>query len=142
MIEIEKKIKIQGWIPKSLDAKFRELITQKYNKYERGLLSYELEMALRSWLSLHADTQRSIDAKKHPNPEPKARIAFFKIKSYLLSNFYYELSPGQQVPLIHLHRAIENVIGTDQRTINKWMRIFDKNGLIKQSGSSATWEII
>ena len=135
----KKQLKV--WIPRELDTKFRELIQQKYTKFERGILSYEAEMALRHWLSLHTKAQKDIVDRNLPNPTPKVRLVFASIKDYLLSNYYYELTPGQQITTTHLKLAIENVRGNDPRTILKWLKSFHKNGLIK-SVTSATWEII
>lgn len=138
---VGKKTKVLISIDESVDNNFRELINQKYKKYEKGLLSYEVEMALRHWLSLHTGAQKIIGEHTLPNPTPKVQTAFFKIKEFLLSGYYYELLPGQQIPTTHLRRAIQNVRGSDERTIKKWIKLFHKNGLIKPV-TSATWEII
>jgi len=135
------KVQLLLWINEELDTRFRKLIQQKYSKFERGILSYEGEMALRHWLSIHTGAQSSLNIITLPNPTPKVGLAFAQIKEYLLSNYYYELSPGQQVTTAHLKRAIENTRGSDPRTINKWLKTFHKNGLIKPV-TSATWEVI
>ena len=146
-IKVGEKVKLQAWIPNTLDAKLRSLITQKYQKYEHGLLSYEVEMALRHWLSLHTETQTTVDAKP-PNPIPKVQLAYARVKEYLLSSvpgspYYYSLLPGQQIPRIHLVKAISNTRGSDHRTIEKWMKLFRQNGLIKPVNTgAATWELM
>ena len=137
---LNKKKKFQAWITKSLDQKFRNLIQKKYGKYERGLLSYEAEMALRYWIALHTNAQSQI-LRKQPNPTPKVAITFSQVKSYLLKNYYFELKPGQQIPRLHLERAIMAVRGSDPRTVKKWLETFHKMGLIKPV-TSATWEIL
>ena len=140
---MKKKAKVQFlvWLPRKVDTKFREMIQQKYQKYEKGLLSYEAEMAIRHWLSLHTNAQTDLDTAPKPNPTPKVQLVFAQIKEYLLSNHYFQLVPGQQVPRFHLVKAIENVRGSDKRTVAKWFRSFHRNGLIKPV-TSATWEII
>lgn len=140
-MDTNSKVKLQVWLPESLDTKFRELIQQKYNKFERGILSYEAEQALRHWLSLHTNAQNGMNRANKPNPTPKVQSIFFKIKDFLLTKYYYELLPGQQIPTVHLRRAIQNVRGSDERTILKWIKVFHKNGLIKPV-TSATWEIL
>lgn len=137
---MNNRIQFKVYLDKTLDAKFRALIQDKYQKYEKGLLSYEVEMALRHWLSLHTEAQSQL-LRKPPNPSPKIALIFSEVKNYLLSKFYFELKPGQQVPTVQLREAIMNVRGNDDRTINKWMRSFHKMGLIKPV-TSATWEIL
>jgi hypothetical protein len=51
------KVQLKVWISEELDGKLRELIAQKYKKYEKGLLSYEVEQALQTWLALHVEPQ-------------------------------------------------------------------------------------
>jgi len=138
--KMSKKIKIGIWIDSILAEKLRSLREQKYENYERGILSYEIEMALRHWISLHTNAQKTLEAKK-PNPTPKASLVFAQVKEYLLSHWYYELRPGQQIPKSHLEKAIMAIRGSDPRTIRKWLRIFHKMGLVKPV-TSATWEIM
>lgn len=140
-VPLIEKVKLQAWVNQSLDTKFRELINQKYKKYEKGLLSYEVEMALRHWLSLHTNAQSEINPQHLPNPTPKVQLIFAQIKDFLLKDLYYEIIPGQQIPVIHLRRAIENIRGSDPRTVKKWLKVFHKNGLVKPV-TSATWEVM
>jgi len=133
------KTKLQVWIPNTLNEKFRELIARKYPKYEKGLLSYEVEMALRHWLSLHTRAQSQV-LRNPPNPKPKVYLIFSSVKDWLLRNYYEELKSGQQIPLKHIREAIIAVRGADTRTVKKWLDTFHKMGLIKPV-TSATWEI-
>jgi hypothetical protein len=135
-----EKTQLKVWINKSLDEKFRSLIQEKYKKYERGLLSYEVENALRYWIALHTNAQ-NIMAGNKPNPTPKVVNVFLQVKDYLLKNWYLELIPGQQVARVHLEKAITAVGGGDKRTIEKWLNIFIKMGLVKPI-TSATYEIL
>lgn len=135
------KTQLLLWIDENVDTQFRQLIQKKYDKFEKGMLSQEGEIALRYWLSLHTDTQKRDELPLKPAITPKVQSIFFKIKDFLLMDYYYELPPGQQIPTVHLHRAIQNVRGSDERTIQKWMKTFHKNGLIKPV-TSATWEIL
>jgi hypothetical protein len=134
-----KKVQLLLWIDESVDSRFRELISQKYKKYEKGQLSYEGELALRSWLSLHTPTQEN--HINTPNPVPKVQLKFAKIKQFLGDGVYQDLHSGQQVPIQLLKRAIENVIGNDPRTIKKYMKLFNDNGLIKHVTGNV-WEIM
>lgn len=136
----EEKVKVGFFLDGEVVKKFRSLIQKKYGRYVRGLLSYEVEMALRHWISLHTNAQSQL-LRNQPNPTPKVAITFSQVKEYLLKNYYFELKPGQQIPRIHLEKAIMAVRGSDPRTVEKWLRTFHKMGLIKPV-TSATWEIL
>jgi len=58
---MEERVKVGFFLSRDLIDRFRVLIQQKYNKYEKGLLSYEAEMALRHWLALHTQAQTTLD---------------------------------------------------------------------------------
>jgi hypothetical protein len=103
------------------------------------LLSYDFELALRHWIALHTGTQASEIATS--NPTPRVALVFAQVKKYLLDNFYFELRPGQQIPLIHLEKAIMDVKGSDVRTIRRWLWAFNKMGLAKPITPSM-WEIV
>jgi hypothetical protein len=134
------KVQVKAWIHDDVQLKLRQLINQKYSKYEKGCLSYEVEQAIRHWLALHTKAQTIIEVNK-PNPTPKVYMMFAEVKDYLLRTWYGELNSGQQIPRIHIENAIANIRGSDKRTIEKWFRIFHKNGLIKPV-TSASWEIM
>jgi hypothetical protein len=140
-INMEKRVKVGFFLSDSLIEKLRLLIMQKYQKYERGLLSYEVEQALRAWLALHTNSQKSLEQQKLPNPSSKVAITFAQVKQYLLSHYYFELHQGQQIPLKHLKEAIMNVRGSDPRTVSKWLKTFESMHLIKPV-TSATWELL
>jgi hypothetical protein len=135
-----RKVKVGVFINEDLMARFRKLIMEKYSKYEKGLLSYEVENALRYWIALHTNAQNTM-TKNKPNPTPKVISVWMQVKEYLLKNWYMELIPGQQIARVHLEKAITAVRGGDRRTIDKWLNIFVKMGLVKPI-TSATWEII
>jgi len=145
--ETSEKVRFQIYIPEELDTKFRGLIHQKYQKYTHGIFSYEAEMALRHWLSLHTETQNTLDTAP-PNPTPKIQLAYMRVKEYLLSNVpgsphYWQILPGQQIPRVHLVKAIANTRGSDPRTIRTWLKNFKTNGLIKPVNTgAATWELM
>lgn len=127
-------------IDATVQEKFRKLIQDKYKKYEKGLLSYEVEQALRHWLSLHTNAQDGLEVKK-PNPTPGVMVVFNSVRNYLLSNYYFELLNGQQISRSHLEKAIIATRGSDSRTIEKWLTTFHKMGLVKPV-TSATWEVM
>jgi len=114
---------------------------RKYEQYEKGLLSYEVEQALRYWLALHTKAQKSLGRPKKPNPTPRVIIAFAEVRDYLLHKYYDELTPGQQIPRVFLEEAIMATRGSDPRTIRKWLRTFERMGLVK-CVTPASWKVM
>lgn len=137
---MNEKVQLKVYIPLNLSLNLRVLIQNKYSKYEKGLLSYEVEQAIRSWIALHTQAQLPLDAKP-PNPIPKVASVFMQVKEYLLHKYFDELKVGQQIPRRFLDEAIEAIRGSDKRTIEKWLRSFEKFHLAKPI-SSAAWEIL
>jgi hypothetical protein len=137
---MQERVKIGLWIDARTAQKFRNLVQIKYQTYQKGLLSYEAEMAFRHWLALHTNAQTPLEAKP-PNPVPRVAIVFAEVKAVLLREWYYELKPGQQIPLAHIRKAIADVRGSDDRTVRRWLREFERNGLMKPT-TSATWEVL
>lgn len=139
--QVEKE-KLLITIRKDLADKFRHLLMEKYPKYERGLLSYEAELALNYWINLHTKTQNSEASKIAPiNPTPKVVTVFIAVKDYLVRKYYDELHPGSQIHEAHLREAIANVRGTDERTVRNWIRRFSESKLIKHI-AGVIWEIM
>lgn len=138
--ETYARVKVGFYIDARVMAKLRGLIQQKYNRYEKGLLSYEAEQAFRHWLSLHTNAQNTLDAKP-PNPTPRAAIVYMQVKDYLLRTHYDSLVVAQQIPRRHLEEAIAAVRGSDKRTVAAWLRTFDRLHLAKPK-SSASWELL
>ena len=125
-------------INSTTDNEFRALIQQKYNKFEKGILSQEAEQALRYWIRAHTKTHKI--EKKIPEIKPKTNLVFQEVLSFLSNGYYEEFQSGQIILTKHLKIAISNIRGSDPRTIQKWIKTFHQNGLIKEA-SSATWEI-
>ncbi len=132
-------MKLQVYIPERMNKDLRNFIALKYQTFEKGLLSAEVEQAIGHWLALHTNTQEyPTDA---PNPLPKISKHYRAFKNWLLTSYYQELPPGAVIPTQHFQRAIMNTRGSDPRTIKKWMRIFVENGLVKNLGPNS-WELI
>jgi hypothetical protein len=119
---------------------FRNLIQNKYGKYQRGLLSFEAEEALRNWIALHISAQTTL-VTRPPNPEPGVNRVFAEVKRYLLLNYYGELHTGSQVQRRHLEDAIMKVRGKDPRTVKTWLKVFHRMKLIKPIAGEV-WEIL
>ncbi len=133
------KVQMLVWISGPVDVKFRALIQQKYDEYEKGLLSYEVELAMRNWLALHTNAQTPL---VKPNPTPKVAIAFAQCKDYLLRQHqYFELNSGQQINVEHMKNAIMAVKGSDPRTIKGWLMRFKRFKLMRPVVGNV-WEIM
>jgi len=90
---------------------------------------------------MHTQNHTKILRKANPN-NPKIHRVFQEIKAYMQEKFgYAALPPGHRVPRSHLAEAIAAVRGTDNRTIKKWMRDFEKFKLIRWIGGEI-WEIV
>jgi len=114
-------------ISEEIDKKLRELINMKYNGFEKGLLSAEVENALAHWIALH--TQKHANpAVNSLNPKPKVKQVFDAIRERLKAKYGYY---PQQVSFRDLEEAIELERGSDKRTIKKWIQLFLKYKLIK-----------
>ncbi len=134
------KVKVLFYLSESLNKKLRELIASKYQTFERGMLSNEVEDALTYWIGMHTKAQKEL-VQNHINPTPKVARVFMDIKQYLLTNHYDALKCGMTVPKHHLEEAIGNVRGNDKRTILKWLQAFVKMKLVKPITASM-WEIV
>ncbi|MEM3013422.1 MAG: hypothetical protein QXI71_02165 [Candidatus Bathyarchaeia archaeon] len=123
-----KKVKLGVWIDPVLDQKFREFVAQQYGKVGRGLLSFEVSQALQAWISTHRSTQAEL-VHKPPNPVPNVFQVKEQVKAYLRETFGYE--QVYKVPKNHVVIALSSLRGTDERTIRKWMKLFEKYKVIK-----------
>jgi len=117
------KVKLQVWVKKEINDKLRELISQKYNFYEKGLLSNEVEQALQNWILAHTNAQKINKA----NPAPRIYKVWTEVRSALNREGYV-----QQVTLRELKRVIALVRGSDERTVKKWLNLFARFKLIKE----------
>lgn len=140
MNHLVEKVKILISISEDFNKIFRGFIAEKHQKYEKGLLSYEVEQAMRHWYALHTKAQTSL-MKSPPNPTPRIAMVYADIKHYLSNTYYEEMHTGMTVPHSHIKEAIVNVRGNDRRTIRKWFRTFEKMKVIKRLGANA-WEMM
>lgn len=139
----EDKVQLLLWVDAETNTKFRQLIQQKYNQYERGLLSYEGNEALKQWVLLHTKTHK-FDEAKVDSRHSKIRRVYEKVKRYIHRNYYgYEGEiTGRTVPMSQVRLAVMNIRGSDDRTIKKWIERFDQNNLIRLNGVGSTVELI
>jgi hypothetical protein len=127
-----KTVKVQVYLSSGINDAFRALINTKYRVYQKGLLSYETELALGHWIALHRGQSLSASAPTPPNPPSRVAVVFNQVKDYLLTHHYSKLKTGSQINLDHLQTAIKAVRGSDPRTYFRWLRAFEEFGLVKK----------
>ena len=122
-----EKVKLQVYIEKRVDSDLRTLIAEKYQTFEKGLLSYEVQKAIEARISTYKTTHET--PIRPPNPIPKVHIIREQVKEYLRNEYhYYDI---HEVPLKHVIEAIGQVRGTDTRTIRKWVTNFERYKILK-----------
>ena len=127
-----EKVKLQAYINKSVDVNLRKFIAERYQTFEKGLLSAEVEAAINHWVAMNTNTQKYPIDSLPPNPLPRVSKHYRAFKEYLLSTDYLELHPGATIPKRHVVKAIQNTRGVSDRTVKKWIRIFTENKLIRE----------
>lgn len=124
------KERIEVVISKDTARKLRELIAKKYREFRKGLLSAEVEAALQSWIALH--TQEHTDSEiNRPNPLPTIYRKYTRVKQWLSQVYQIDFTQVNQIPKKLLVRAIQANLGSDPRTIRKYLSQFEEWGLIK-----------
>lgn len=144
-IHISKRRKVLISLREDLLRSFREFLALKYGRYEKGLLSYEMEQAIRNWLSLHysslhAKTQNDNALICTPNPPFKVAERWNRVKLYF-NRKNVPLLSGVNITIDELHEAIQATIGHDERTIRKYIELFQRFGLIKHIAGKV-WEVL
>jgi len=118
-------------ISEDLFNKFRRFLAAKYGVVQRGLISCEVELALESYMADYRShthkTQTNLLVA--PNPTPFVFQVREDVKKYMREKLGYEVV--YQVPLRHVQEAIAMVRGSDKRTINKWLKTFQKYKILK-----------
>jgi len=136
----KRKFKLQCFIDEEVNEELRQLIHEKYKYYEHGLLGFEVEQAIRTWIAMHKEAQ-GVKILNKTNPRSAVGRIFLQVKQYLLDNYYDDLHPGVTIPLRHLEEAIMAVRGGDRRTVRKWLELFHRFGLVKPI-TQAVWELV
>lgn len=123
-----EKVKFGVYLNKALVDEFHQFIAEQYGRVQHGLVSFEVEQALRAWLGTHKDTQTTL-THKPPNPNPRVFVVREAVKAYLQERFGYESI--YKVPKVQIIEAISAVRGMDERTVQKWIRLFEKFHVLK-----------
>jgi len=126
----DRKVQLLVWISEDVDRKLRELIQQKYKEFQKGILSAEVEVAIRNHIAAHLNDKNKFEVKE-ANPQPRVYSVYQQVKDYLAKqNIVY------QCPLKKLKEAITAIRGSDPRTIRKWLKEFERWKLIKMVAPS------
>ena len=120
------KVAICVYIPRELYEAVKDVAPRFYGGL-RGALSHAVTEALWEWLALRQHTQI------HTNPSDKIRKKFMVVVRMLRSVTGLPYVPDE-VPSRYLELAIAQSLGSDQRTVRKYLSLFEKAGLIKFLG--------
>ena len=134
-----KKVKVGFFLDEELVEEFRRFVVLKHGKYEKGIFSYEMELALRHWMSLHsfAQSRSELDIKVpniSKNPPSRVQLVYNMVKEYLWQEYRIDVLETDFIPIQFVERAIKVIRGTDPRTIKKWINAMKEFGLIKVRG--------
>lgn len=130
------KIQIIVYLEPKINSDLRSLIQKKYGKFMRGLLSLEVNEALRYWIKAYAqstqDMHNSLGSFHAPITEtPKIYAHFERFKAYLQKAYNLQLSENPEIDENILISCIKDVFGSDKRTVKKYFNEFVEHGLIK-----------
>jgi hypothetical protein len=124
--EVGERVHLHVVIKKGLYETIKRIAVEKYGKY-RGGLSYVVAEALELYLGMHTQI--------HTNPRRSIRDVYEQVVLKIKEIMHTPLKP-LEAPEAVLDRAIAEVRGSDQRTVEKWKNIFEKSGLIKFIGGA------
>lgn len=123
-----EKVRLQVYIPASLNEELRRFLVEQYGSYHHGLLSFEVCQAIQSWIGTHKSTQMQF-VRKTVNPIPNVFLIKEQVREWLKERFGYD--HVYKVPKKQLILAISALRGTDPRTVRKWIKLFERYKLIK-----------
>ena len=142
----ENKVQLKVYISHKLDEKFRKMVAIKYERFERGLLSYEVEQALQQYVASSNTQAQSTQTRpsqqkfEKNNPIPSVYTLKHEIRKYLFESGKYDNEYTQFIPHKHLVEAINALKGVDKRTVDKWVNLLKRYDCIRQAGDFQ-WEI-
>lgn len=123
-----------------MDNRFRAMVATKYLRFERGLLSHEVEEALKLYLT-SVNTQTQNTQASVNNRIPHIQNLKQQIRRYLVESGKYENEYMRNVHYNHLREAIGMIRGSDNRTVEKWLKLLVSFNCIRQVGGFQ-WEIL
>lgn len=128
----EKRIPFFVRLSETVVRQFREYVSLKYSTDRYGWQSYEVELALKTYLGAKNSLQQITQTRDlNENRILKTRKAMDEIKSYFIKTELY-IDPPKVIAEKHLDEAITNLHGLDPRTVKKWKEILQRYGHIKR----------
>lgn len=128
----EDKVHLHVMISRDVYEMLVKIAPEIYGaKRHRGALSYVVEQALRAYLAPRLHTQT------RTNPQGKVRRVyelFVKCLEELNGGFKPDVAPAKQV-----YTCISEIRGSDPRTIERWVGIFKRQGLMKDLTPNNPW---
>jgi len=115
-------VQLKVYIPVDLYERLLRVAPEIYGSF-RGSLSHVVEIALRQYLPLSGERIRR-------NPKRKVVDVFKEVVKVIHEMVGGELPPDS-APERLIEKAIQEVRGSDPKTVKKWLRLFKENGLIK-----------
>jgi hypothetical protein len=133
--EKRKKVPLYVFVPEELAGRLRRFIALKHQTVEKGLLSLEVEQALKNYLAVQSTQQQNTQSGRSPSQNQiiKVKKVMEDIQKYLTDNGLYAEIP-QFILEKHLDEAIANLRGLDKRTIRTWKQHLELHGYIRKSG--------
>jgi|SRR5918994_3713862 hypothetical protein len=132
--EKRKKVPLYVFISE-VEKRLRRFIALKHQTVEKGLLSLEVEQALKNYLAIQSTQQQNTQSGRSPSQNQiiKVKKVMEDIQKYLIDNELYVEIP-QFILEKHLDEAIANLRGLDKRTIRTWKQHLELHGYIRKSG--------
>ena len=118
------KVLLQVLVSKEVYERLLKVAPVLYGK-NRGALSWAVEEALRLWLAPRTHAT-------HANPPRKVWLKFKLVKSAIAQILNIPVEEIRDVTVKVLELAISETIGSDPRTIDKYLKLFERFGLIKR----------
>jgi len=106
---------------------FKELVKQKHNSMYG--LSSEVEDAMKSWIKLHTHEHTKPLDINTVNPAPRIFTQWRKVRKRV--EVEYGGDVPHQLPRFMIENAIIKELGSDRRTIRKYLKLFTRVGVIK-----------
>lgn len=129
---MDDTVQFNAKISRSLDDRFRKMVSVKHPNYSRGALSFEVEQALANYLALNVSGSTHPQITNPVNPVPKVFHLKNQIKAYLREKHGIDTEEISQYTLSMVKDAIKAIKGIDPRTVEKWRRELERNGCLKE----------
>jgi len=111
------EVQVKGYIDKDVAYAFKAAVFRKHGKLY-GVLSKELERAMKDYLSTHSNMHEHTTSKRVTDKKEE-------IKKEILKDYTNEISERA------VKQYIAKVAGSDNRTVNKYFEILRNNTFLE-----------